>query len=186
MCEDRDTAALSTEPSKRQAPNRDLLGGTLMIRADCVIDHGQMVIANSILVENVDASSQPDDLRGEAIGLGTNLINPAQVEFVTNFANRIEPSEALLGSLHPNGGTTPMHALLPGSPAVDQATQNVSIDQIPLEIAMLATVDQRGQIRDIAPDLGAHEYVMPEFPTAKITVDTSSGVDDDKSAAVSG
>jgi hypothetical protein len=60
----------------------------------------------------------------------------------------------LLGALANNGGPTPTHALLPGSPA---------IDRIPSAFCTVPT-DQRGVLRPYAPigggacDVGAYEF----------------------------
>src|SRR5262249_38828347 len=59
----------------------------------------------------------------------------------------------------PNGGPTSTVALLSGSPAIDAASS-----------AALST-DQRGQVRDAHPDLGAYEFVVlvPTLSIADVT-----------------
>ncbi|HVM49491.1 MAG TPA: choice-of-anchor Q domain-containing protein [Candidatus Acidoferrum sp.] len=67
------------------------------------------------------------DLSGTFLSRGFNLIS--QSEGSTGFTNGLKgdlagttnsPVDPLLGPLQQNGGLTPTHALLPGSPAIDQ------------------------------------------------------------------
>src|SRR5262249_17043884 len=66
-------------------------------------------------------------------------------------ANAIDP---LLGPLANNGGPTPTHALLPGSPAVNGG------------VASGVSADQRGVPRQGTPDIGSVEFVPPSPPPA--------------------
>ena len=63
-----------------------------------------------------DFTSQGFNLVGMADG-STGFTNGVSADQVGNNANPINP---LLGSLQMNGGLTPTHTLLPGSPAIDQ------------------------------------------------------------------
>jgi len=72
---------------------------------------------------------------------------------------------ALLGPLTDNGGPTPTHALLPGSPAIDAGGQPNCTDALGAPL----TRDQRGTSRPLFGqhgrrcDLGAFEFVGPLF-----------------------
>ena len=70
------------------------------------------------------------DLAGTFVSLGFNLIG--QAEGATGFTNGLNgdlpgsaqaPIDPLIGPLRMNGGPTPSHALLPGSPAIDQGNR---------------------------------------------------------------
>ena len=63
-----------------------------------------------------DFSSQGYNLIGMADG-STGFVNGVTADQVGSIASPIDP---LIGPLQMNGGPTPTHALLPGSPAVDQ------------------------------------------------------------------
>ena len=76
-----------------------------------------------------------------------NLISDSSCPFAVPAAN-IRNTNPLLGLLQLNGGTTPTHALLPGSPAIDSANS-----------AFCTPVDQRRVARPRGPlcDIGAFE-----------------------------
>lgn len=80
----------------------------------------------------------PNGFNGDIIGSSSNIIN------------------ALLGPLQNNGGPTPTHALLAGSPALDAGTC-LDLDGNPV------TKDQRGINRPQGPacDIGAYENSLP-------------------------
>ena len=108
------------------------------------------VLENTIIAGN-SATTNPD-IQGAVASVGTNLIGngTGASGFVasdlvgTAFA-QINP---LLGELQDNGGTTPTHALLPGSPAIEAGTTDL-------------LTDQRGITRPqgVQPDIGAFELV---------------------------
>lgn len=78
-------------------------------------------------------------------GGGSFVVFPANV-----VGTSVSPINALLGPLQNNGGPTPTHALLVGSPAIDltAATTNYPFDQ-------------RGFLRGVLPDAGAYESNSP-------------------------
>jgi CSLREA domain-containing protein len=84
--------------------------------------------------------------RGEV----TNLVNGENGDLVGNTDNPIDP---LLGELQDNGGLTPTHALLPGSPAIDAGGDYGIVG------------DQRGEnfVRPVGlgNDIGAFELQNP-------------------------
>ena len=74
-----------------------------------------------------NAAGSGPDLAGDFTSQGFNLISAADGS--TGFTNRVhadqagsiaEPISPLIGPLQLNGGPTPTHRLLPGSPAINQ------------------------------------------------------------------
>lgn len=138
--------------------------------------NGSVEVGNSIIAAN-SASTHPDVIDRAAVSLGYNLIGdaPAGSGFVdgtngdqvgSTTTGVINP---LLGTLRNLGGTTPVHGLLPGSPAIEAANPND-----------FPRFDQRGVARpiDVNPDTGAYEYLAPNFPTETIIVDSLDGFSD--------
>ena len=76
-------------------------------------------IGNTIVAHNVDTGGQAPDCTGRIDSRGYNLIeNGTHCVWVGGPAD-ITGRDPRLGSLANNGATTPTHALLPGSPAID-------------------------------------------------------------------
>jgi hypothetical protein len=134
-----------------------------------------MVVSNSIIARN-SSPSGPDgnsEITGSLTG-SYNLIGIADESGFTNGVNNNQvgtsaaPIDPLLGSLRNLGGTTPVHGLLPGSPALEFANP-----------ANFPRYDQRGVPRpvDVLPDIGAFEYVAPTL-TNPIVVDSLNGDSD--------
>lgn len=105
-------------------------------------------ISNTIVAHNPG-----NDCIGQVISLGYNLSSDATCGL--NSSGDQENVEPLLSALLDNGGSTATHALLPGSPAIDAATN-----------ASCPSTDQRGEPRPIDGDndkgsicdIGAYEY----------------------------
>lgn len=108
-------------------------------------------IKNSIVANN-----SPRDCHGGETAIGENLDSDGTC---TGFTLTDDP---LLGPLANNGGPTETHALLPGSPAIDAATDCDDLSSPPI----LVTSDQRGEGRPEGAqcDLGAYEVVYPLPP----------------------
>jgi len=120
-------------------------------------DGGTVYSENSIFAGNVS-----NDFSGVFTSQGYNLIqNTIGCTIVGDQTGSIYGADPLLGPLQHNGGPTWTHALLPGSPALDQGTPGG------------LTTDQRGVTRtydvpDIAnapggdgSDIGAYEWTPP-------------------------
>ncbi|HQL51306.1 MAG TPA: right-handed parallel beta-helix repeat-containing protein, partial [Kiritimatiellia bacterium] len=92
-------------------------------------------IKNTIICGNTDQFS----------GTATDNVNGT----IPGDTNNLRDQDAMLGALAGNGGPTPTHALLAGSPAINNGA------------AGTITYDQRGVPRDQgnAPDIGAYETV---------------------------
>jgi CSLREA domain-containing protein len=106
---------------------------------------------NSIVAGNQDLSGNGPDCLGVLFSENHNLIqNTTGCTITGTMTNDLIGWNPLLGTLASNGGTTPTHALLPGSPAIDAGDD-----------ATCAATDQRGITRPQATrcDLGAFEYV---------------------------
>ncbi len=112
---------------------------------------GPVTLRNSLFVGNTANSdsgfSSGPDLYGSFVSQGNNVISSTYgasgftSSDLINYDARVTP-------LQNNGGTTPTHALLPDSPALDAASPDLAI-----------TIDQRGVSRPqgSAPDIGAFE-----------------------------
>ncbi len=108
-------------------------------------DEGQLAIVNS-LVAHADADGNCFNSAGFIHSLGHNLDSGNTCAF--SVAGDIANTDPLLGPLQDNGGPTLTHALLAGSPAIDQGDNT----------ACPAT-DQRGIPRPqgVTCDIGAYE-----------------------------
>ena len=107
------------------------------------------IMANTIVANNT-APEMPD-LSATVTSLGYNLIGVSTG--ASGFgATDLLGTNALLGALQNNGGTTPTHALLAGSPAINRAQPGLS------------GFDQRGlaRPRGRGPDIGALEEQAPD------------------------
>lgn len=106
-------------------------------------------LANTIVAENSGAASS-EDCAGTITSLDYNL---TQTSCGLTGSNDLV-ADPLLGSIDLNGGTTPVAALRPGSPAIDAGNN-----------ATCPTTDQRGNLRPIdgngdsiaTCDIGAYE-----------------------------
>lgn len=118
---------------------------------------GQVVIFNTIVAGNSGGGNA--DVEGDFTSTGHNLIG--KLDTATGFGNSdltgtiASPLDAKLGALQDNGGPTPTHALLAGSPAID-AGDNTNP----------SPNDQRGGLRiaNNTIDIGAFE-VQPNIAT---------------------
>lgn len=111
-----------------------------------------ILLRNTLIALNSNDAGLSPDLAGDFTSRGYNLIGAADDS--TGFTNCINadlvgrivnPIDPLLGPLQINGGFTPTHALLPGSPAVDQGN------------SFGIHTDQRGHHRP---------YAFPSIPKA--------------------
>ena len=125
---------------------------------------GQPVsLRNTIVAENDDRSpsgNQPDDCFGTIGSEGHNLIGndegctitPTTGDQIGTIGSPIDPK---LAPIADNGGPTPTHALLPGSPAIDGG------EAAPARSGGTGcdAADQRGAPRSGTCDIGAYELV---------------------------
>jgi len=141
-----------------------------------IYSYGPIVnLSSTIIADNTDDGTAPDLGGGGTISTPVfNLIESGTGHTITNgFDNNIVGLDPLLAPLADYGGPTETHALLPGSPAIDQGTANG------------LTTDQRGEPRSVddtaiadasdSTDMGAYEY-DPDHPV--IVVDTDGDVVD--------
>ena len=137
-----------------------------------IFNRGRMTISNSTIVsagiafETTDGDYDPPpeatfantivaggcegDVANGVTSLGHNLESPGNTcGFDPDGTDLVDVPDPMLGPLQDNGGPTETHALLPGSPALDQ------IPAVDCEV----TEDQRGVARPQGPacDVGAFE-----------------------------
>jgi hypothetical protein len=119
-------------------------------------------VVNSIITGNVHLTNTLfgvlDDCSGTISSQGHNLVTYVAA---CNVVGSYSTAQPLLGPLQYNGGPTKTHALLAGSPAIDQGDPNgCAADE---QGVTKLTTDQRGLPRPIgaACDIGAYE-VQPD------------------------
>lgn len=114
-----------------------------------------LTLRNSIIANNIGASP---DISGTVISADYNLIeNTTGVTITGETDNNVTGQDPRLGPLQDNGGETETHALLAGSPAIDNgnpATPGSGNDAC-------AATDERGFLRSfgLPCDVGAFEVV---------------------------
>ncbi len=125
-----------------------------------------LTLANSVLADSPEGGDLAGN--GEVTLVGINLVEDGSVAGVLT-------GDPQLGMLADNGGTTPTHMLLEGSPAIDAGdnSQAVNIGGNPL------TTDQRGEgfgrLVGVV-DLGAIEVQPPTLQIVAFTPTTSGFV----------
>jgi CSLREA domain-containing protein len=97
---------------------------------------GTVTLGNSLIAANVNNAAQPDVAADNSSGIisnGYNLIGNRGALSFSGTGDQSGTGAALLnpqlGPLALNGGTTPTHALLGGSPALDKGGAEVTTDQ---------------------------------------------------------
>ncbi len=148
--------------------------------ASGIYGNGNVIIRNTIIAGNRNNTTAPD-VAGGFVSHDFNLVG--NVGTATGFNQRSDqtgnasaPINPMLSPLALNGGTTPNHALLIGSPAIDAG------------YSYGTTTDQRGAVRPIdnpgAPsvpngdnsDIGAFEAARFSPLVVTKTADTNDGV----------
>jgi uncharacterized repeat protein (TIGR01451 family) len=141
-------------------------GGGLYSAAD--VGEGP-IVRNSLFADNVGPrSGDGPDVHGYVQSQDYNLIESAGGYTLSGVTDHnITGPDPNLGPLMDNGGSTPTHALQPGSPAIDVGScTDLAGDPI--------ASDQRGIPRPqgVRCDIGAYESAQPTLSLAK-TVDDS-------------
>lgn len=134
--------------------------------ADAFSPLGSVIVKNSI-VASPTLGLGNDCYAVVPASLGHNIASDASCGLVgTGDLNSTDP---MLGPLADNGGPTPTHALLPGSPAID----SVPITDCTDSYGNTITMDQRGVSRPhgTACDIGSYEA---EYEIA-VTIDIKPG-----------
>jgi CSLREA domain-containing protein len=136
------------------------------------VTDGPVVLANTIVGGNVDRGSEAPDCGGQLVSEGHNLVSTASGCVLTGpGVGDVVGAAPLLGPLADNGGATPTHAFLIGSPAIDAGDPTGCRD----EAGALLTTDQRGFPRPqgAACDMGAFEQAAPDAALAMCNEDLS-------------
>ena len=123
------------------------------------------ILENTVVAGNFrgQAATVPDDVRGRldgmsgfnVVGNGDALFGAADGNRGNRFGTEASPIDAKLGFYMLNGGSTPTHAPMPGSPLIDGADRNVTD---------MTAKDQRGFNRVVNNilDVGSFEYQPPD------------------------
>jgi len=129
-------------------------------------------VTSTIIANNTGVAGGEDCLLG-AGPTGMTLMNLFST--ASCFTDLAIVADPMLAPLADNGGPTPTHALLAGSPA---------IDAVPTPGCFLADVDQRYVVRPQGwrCDLGAFEFT--DFPSITIGIDASGPVNPNTGAAI--
>lgn len=126
---------------------------------------GVATLANTLLAGNQDLSpvQRHADCSGVLASKGHNLVQSVNgCSLQGNSTGNLTGLAPQLAALQDNGGYTPTHALLAGSPAIDAGNPAAPGSS---NTACEAT-DQRGSLRPIglACDIGAYESGLPNAP----------------------
>lgn len=135
---------------------------------------GTFTMGNTIVANNTDDGTAPD-FNGTVNSTGYNLIeNTTGATITGTTTGNLTGVDPNLGPLQDNGGATQTHALLSGSPAIDQGE------------SFNSTTDQRGLTRPFdnpsvpnsaggnGSDIGAFE--VQQFSAATLTTDMSDEI----------
>ena len=144
-----------------------------------IFSTGTATINNSIIVGNTATTASPD-VNGAFTSNGANVIGDATggsgiagTDITGMAANTV-----LSPSLADNGGSTLTHALILGSPAIDNGNNANATEDGTVGGTMLTT-DQRGtgfpRIVNTNVDIGAFEFPIPDSFVVDITADVVNG-----------
>jgi CSLREA domain-containing protein len=138
---------------------------------------GGLTMGNSIVFRNRNSSydSPSADISGTFTSRGHNLVGSRAGSGGYIASDLPDGTDPQLGTLQNNGGFSPTHALLPGSPAIDTGSNALAKDSndVPL------IVEQRGTTRffdahgdgEATTDIGAYEYDAT-FPNVHLSSTT--------------
>ncbi|MDZ4782820.1 MAG: choice-of-anchor Q domain-containing protein [Planctomycetia bacterium] len=175
------SAIVSSSTIYANTARGDTAGGGIDAQGESTND-GSVRIENSIVAGNVAWHEEYENvqliegmnLRGNVQSDGGNLfgdvtgaVNPQvrSTEDVFDYTFR----NPLLGDLKNNGGLTPTHALLAGSPAIGAGTKETGPP----------THDQTGAPRGDSIDIGAVEFIREQEPPDTVLGDTDNDCDVD-------
>ncbi len=139
------------------AGNTAVAGGGSAIYLEATVDgYARMITVNSIFSGPAGVHVCRMDDESSITTYGHNLASDVYCGLENSWNGDMRPVDPQLGPLQDNGGSTFSRALLPGSPAIDQANDE----------AYFMPTDQRGVSRFdgnhdgiITSDIGAFEYV---------------------------
>ncbi len=137
---------------------------------------GTVTVRNTIVAGNKLGTVGADpDCSGTITSQGYNLVQNTTGCSGLGGPGDLTGVDPLLGPLATQGGPTPTHAPLPGSPAVDHGSPTAPGSGGDA----CATTDQRGVARPqlVGCDIGAHEVQASELPTCFGKAPTAVGTD---------
>jgi hypothetical protein len=103
--------------------NSTISGNSSMFLAGGVVNLNDFQIGNTILNEGPSSPTVYNNGNGVVMSLGYNLSSDDASGILTGPGDQIR-TNPILGPLQNNGGHTLVHALLPGSPAIDAGNPN--------------------------------------------------------------
>ena len=134
-----------------------------------------ITVGNSIVAGSSGANLASQGPGSSFTSLGNNIFDDASVTPVLD-SDQVD-TDPLLGSLTDNGGPTPTHALLPGSPAINRGNNALALNTDNSDL----TTDQRGETFDRIQfdtvDIGAFESSFDVETPSLIVTTTSDAVD---------
>ena len=153
---------------------------------------GDVTAQNTIIAGNTSSGSSPN-VAGNVVSGGHNLIYlpGSDTTFSGDTTGNLTDVDPALSPLAANSGSTPTHALLAGSPAIDAGSNALALDASNQTL----TTDQRGQARTVkgnqassaaTVDIGAYElFAAPVFSNPALSVVSGGGVADLAAAGAS-
>jgi len=164
---------IRVEGCSAAAPARATLVASTLAGAEgnAIEAYGAEIRLRSTLLAEASCMLHDDD--STIVSLGYNLAAPGG-SCVLDHPTDLPGVDPLIGPLQDNGGPTPMHALLPGSPALDaiplaDCTYDDDGDPGTPEVPLLE--DQRGEPRPFGSgcDIGAFEVPEPAHALLVLT-----------------
>ncbi|MGH8489367.1 MAG: DUF4347 domain-containing protein, partial [Gammaproteobacteria bacterium] len=135
---------------------------------------GVTILTNTIVANNTVSFGSGPDVDGTISSQGFNIVRDRAGSLGWIATDLADGTDPLLGALADNGGFTPTHALLAGSPAINAGTPTGA----PAD-------DQRGYLRNVgAIDIGAYEYNAPANQAPQSNDVSASGSEDAASIAL--
>ncbi|QDS89046.1 Calx-beta domain protein [Rosistilla ulvae] len=159
--------------------NSTVTGNTAVNGGGIARGIGTTTIINSIVAGNTATIGTAPDVWGTFVGDANNLIGDTtdSTGFTGSDITAVDVTTVIDTTLADNGGPTPTHALITGSPAIDAGDNDLSTED-GTATGNALTTDQRGtgfdRIVGGTVDIGAFEAATPA--TADVNLSLSSNV----------
>ena len=145
---------------------------------------GDTTKATISLQNNIIASTGANftvNAGGTYVSQGFNLSNKSDSAVLNQTGDR-NNTDPMLGQLQDNGGSTPTHALLPGSPAIDKGNTNLPTDQR----AFPRPIDDPGSPNGGGNDTDIGAYEFGSSPKALGNISTRARVESGDNVLIAG